>query len=179
MLLQCAVRAVASSLLSQKTACARSRERMYAAMTKRLRADLSLASARFFGARRLWWSRTRWTTSVFIFLAVRFGANGGPKNGGEPRERISLENCIRAYTSGSAYAQFEEGKKGELKQGEYADLSSFRMISPKSPRPVHQNARPPHRRRRPHGVRGSLIRRGRSSVHFLELHSPIFLRAGS
>ena len=117
--------------------------------------------------------------SVFIFLAVRFSANGGPKNGGEPRERISLENCIRAYTSGSAYAQFEEGKKGELKQGEYADLSSFRMISPKSPRPVHQNARPPHRRRRPHGVRGSLIRRGRSSVHFLELHSPIFLRAGS
>jgi predicted amidohydrolase YtcJ len=31
-------------------------------------------------------------------------------------------NCIRAYTSGSAYAQFEEGKKGELKAGEYADF---------------------------------------------------------
>ncbi|MGB6682916.1 MAG: amidohydrolase family protein, partial [Candidatus Acidiferrum sp.] len=26
------------------------------------------------------------------------------------------------YTSGSAYAQFEEGKKGELKVGEYADF---------------------------------------------------------
>jgi predicted amidohydrolase YtcJ len=47
---------------------------------------------------------------------------GGPKNGWEPQEKISLDDCIRAYTSGSAYAQFEEGKKGELKQGEYADF---------------------------------------------------------
>jgi predicted amidohydrolase YtcJ len=47
---------------------------------------------------------------------------GGPKNGWEPQEKISLEDCIRAYTSGSAYAQFEEGKKGELKAGEYADF---------------------------------------------------------
>jgi predicted amidohydrolase YtcJ len=48
--------------------------------------------------------------------------DGGPKHGWEPQERISLEDCIRAYTSGSAYAQFEEGKKGELKPGEYADF---------------------------------------------------------
>jgi hypothetical protein len=47
---------------------------------------------------------------------------GGPRNGWEPQEKISLEDCIRAYTSGSAYAQFEEGKKGELKPGEYADF---------------------------------------------------------
>jgi predicted amidohydrolase YtcJ len=47
---------------------------------------------------------------------------GGPRNGWEPQEKISLEECIRAYTSGSAYAQFEEGKKGELKAGEYADF---------------------------------------------------------
>ncbi|HEY6946396.1 MAG TPA: amidohydrolase [Candidatus Acidoferrum sp.] len=47
---------------------------------------------------------------------------GGPRNGWEPQERISLADCIRAYTSGSAYAQFEEGKKGELKAGEYADF---------------------------------------------------------
>jgi predicted amidohydrolase YtcJ len=47
---------------------------------------------------------------------------GGPKNGWEPQEKISLEDCIRAYTSGSAFAQFEEGKKGELKAGEYADF---------------------------------------------------------
>jgi predicted amidohydrolase YtcJ len=47
---------------------------------------------------------------------------GGPAGGWEPQERISLEDCIRAYTSGSAYAQFEEGKKGVLKAGEFADF---------------------------------------------------------
>jgi len=48
--------------------------------------------------------------------------DGGPRNGWEPKEKISLPDCIRAYTTGSAYAQFEEGKKGELKAGEYADF---------------------------------------------------------
>jgi predicted amidohydrolase YtcJ len=48
--------------------------------------------------------------------------DGGPRNGWGPLEKISLDECIRAYTSGSAYAQFEEGKKGELKPGEYADF---------------------------------------------------------
>lgn len=47
---------------------------------------------------------------------------GGPKGGWEPQEKISLEDCIRAYATGSAYAEFEEGKKGELKAGEYADF---------------------------------------------------------
>jgi hypothetical protein len=39
----------------------------------------------------------------------------------QPQEKISLEDCIRAYTSGSACARFEEGKKGKLKTGEYKD----------------------------------------------------------
>jgi predicted amidohydrolase YtcJ len=47
---------------------------------------------------------------------------GGPKGGWQPQEKISLEDCIRPYTSGSAYAEFQEGKKGELKEGEYADF---------------------------------------------------------
>jgi len=47
---------------------------------------------------------------------------GDPPGGWEPQEKISLEGCIRAYTSGSAYAEFQEGKKGELKAGEYADF---------------------------------------------------------
>ena len=53
---------------------------------------------------------------------TREAAEGGPAGGWEPQEKISLEDCLRAYTSGAAYAEFEEGKKGELKVGEYADF---------------------------------------------------------
>lgn len=48
--------------------------------------------------------------------------DGGPKGGWEPQEKISLGDCIRAYTAGSAYGEFMEGKKGELKPGEFADF---------------------------------------------------------
>jgi predicted amidohydrolase YtcJ len=48
--------------------------------------------------------------------------DGGPQGGWQPQEKISLDDCIRAYTIGSAYAQFEEGKKGQLKPGQYADF---------------------------------------------------------
>jgi predicted amidohydrolase YtcJ len=47
---------------------------------------------------------------------------GGPEGGWQPQEKISLDDCIRAYTTGSAYAQFEDGKKGQLKAGQYADF---------------------------------------------------------
>ena len=53
---------------------------------------------------------------------TRESADGGPPGGWQPQEKLPLDDCIRAYTSGSAYAQFEEGKKGELKVGEYADF---------------------------------------------------------
>ena len=52
----------------------------------------------------------------------RESADGGPAGGWQPQEKLPLDACIHAYTSGSAYAQFEEGKKGELKAGEYADF---------------------------------------------------------
>ena len=47
---------------------------------------------------------------------------GGPAVGWQLQEKISLDDCIRAYTIGSAYAQFEEGKKGDLKVGKFADF---------------------------------------------------------
>jgi len=54
--------------------------------------------------------------------ATRELPGGGPQGGWQPQEKISLEDCIRAYTSGSAYGEFMEGKKGELKAGEFADF---------------------------------------------------------
>src|ERR1700687_2883009 len=48
--------------------------------------------------------------------------DGGPRLGWQTQEKIPLADCIRAYTYGAAYAQFEDGKKGELKAGQYADF---------------------------------------------------------
>lgn len=48
--------------------------------------------------------------------------DGTPPSGWEPQEKISLDECIAAYTTGSAYAEFEEGKKGQILPGQYADI---------------------------------------------------------
>jgi predicted amidohydrolase YtcJ len=47
---------------------------------------------------------------------------GGPQGGWMPQEKLPIENCIRGYTTGSAYAEFMDGKKGELKVGQFADF---------------------------------------------------------
>ncbi len=47
---------------------------------------------------------------------------GGPAGGWQPQEKISLDECIHAYTAGSAYAEFEEGKKGQIAPGQWADI---------------------------------------------------------
>ena len=47
---------------------------------------------------------------------------GGPPGGWQPQEKISLDECIHAYTVGSAYAEFEEGKKGQILPGQLADI---------------------------------------------------------
>ncbi len=47
---------------------------------------------------------------------------GGPAGGWQPQEKISLEECIGDYTTGSAYAEFEESRKGQLKVGQFADF---------------------------------------------------------
>jgi predicted amidohydrolase YtcJ len=53
---------------------------------------------------------------------TRAGADGQPAEGWIPQEKLPLQDCITAYTTGSAYAEFMDGKKGELKVGEYADF---------------------------------------------------------
>lgn len=47
------------------------------------------------------------------------GANPG---GWVPEEKITLEEALTAYTSGSAWAGFTEEKTGTLESGKYADL---------------------------------------------------------
>lgn len=47
---------------------------------------------------------------------------GGPAGGWQPQEKLSLDDCIQSYTTGSAYAEFEEGKKGQLIVGQDADF---------------------------------------------------------
>lgn len=47
---------------------------------------------------------------------------GGPTGGWEPQEKLPRDVCIYDYTAGSAYGEFEENRKGELKAGMFADI---------------------------------------------------------
>jgi len=47
---------------------------------------------------------------------------GGPEGGYVPDEKITVEQAIHAYTLGSAFAEFEENRKGTLAPGKLADL---------------------------------------------------------
>ncbi len=47
---------------------------------------------------------------------------GGPAGGWQPQEKITMDECIHAYTVASAYAEFEDGKKGQIVPGQYADM---------------------------------------------------------
>ena len=50
---------------------------------------------------------------------------GGPPDGWQPKEKISLEQALDCYTRGSAHAQFSEDRKGRLEPGMLADLVVF------------------------------------------------------
>jgi predicted amidohydrolase YtcJ len=58
-----------------------------------------------------------------LYAAVtRQTLSGEPAGGWFPEQRLSIEEAIRAYTMGSAYANFEEKIKGSIEVGKYADL---------------------------------------------------------
>ena len=48
--------------------------------------------------------------------------DGKHPNGWVPEQKITVEEAVRAYTVGSAYAEFQEGVKGSLTPGKLADL---------------------------------------------------------
>ncbi|MBZ5516892.1 MAG: amidohydrolase [Acidobacteriia bacterium] len=58
-----------------------------------------------------------------IYAAVaRATIDGKHRGGWVPEERLTVEEALRAYTTGSAYAAFEEKEKGTLAPGKLADL---------------------------------------------------------
>jgi predicted amidohydrolase YtcJ len=58
-----------------------------------------------------------------VYAAVtRRTLDGKNPNGWVPEQKISVSEALRAYTAGNAYATFDEGKRGTLAPGRYADV---------------------------------------------------------
>lgn len=58
-----------------------------------------------------------------LYAAVsRQDETGDPVGGWQPQERLSIQDAIRCHTFESAYAEFSEKEKGEIKTGMFADL---------------------------------------------------------
>jgi predicted amidohydrolase YtcJ len=58
-----------------------------------------------------------------LYAAVsRQDLEGNPAGGWMPQEKLPMADAIRNYTSESAYAEFSEKEKGEIKIGMFADL---------------------------------------------------------
>ena len=58
-----------------------------------------------------------------LYAAVsRQDISGEPFGGWQPQERLSMADAIRCHTFESAYAEFAEKEKGEIKVGMFADL---------------------------------------------------------
>ena len=60
---------------------------------------------------------------VGLYMAVtRRTSDGKNPNGLEPQEKISIEQALKCYTLNSAYAEFQENKKGSIEPGKLADF---------------------------------------------------------
>ena len=65
-----------------------------------------------------------YATMPNIYCAVtRKDLQGYPIEGYNPDEALSIDEAVRAYTSGSAYCSYEEDRKGKLLPGYYADMT--------------------------------------------------------
>jgi predicted amidohydrolase YtcJ len=54
---------------------------------------------------------------------TRQDPEGKPKGGWHPEQKLSLDETLRGFTSGAAYAAFAEDRLGILKPGYRADLT--------------------------------------------------------
>jgi len=53
---------------------------------------------------------------------TRATLDGKNPDGWVPAQKITVEEAVRGYTAGSAYAEFSEGDKGTLAAGALADI---------------------------------------------------------
>ncbi len=59
---------------------------------------------------------------IYACVTRKLPDGSGPRNGWQPQEHLRAFDCIHDYTVGSAYAQFEEKRKGLLAPGMLADI---------------------------------------------------------
>jgi predicted amidohydrolase YtcJ len=93
---------------------------------KRARTTYAFRSLRDSGARLAFgsdWAVAPATPLEGIYAAVtRRTLDGAHPGGWVPEQKITVEDALRAYTSGSAYASFDEKEKGTLATGKLADF---------------------------------------------------------
>ena len=53
---------------------------------------------------------------------TRATLDGKNPDGWVPKEKITIREAVAAYTSGSAFAEFQECEKGTIARGKLADL---------------------------------------------------------
>ncbi len=69
------------------------------------------------------WNVAEMEPEVGIYTALtRKGLDGKPEGGWIPEQTIDIETAVRSYTINGAYANFQEGNRGSLVPGKYADL---------------------------------------------------------
>jgi predicted amidohydrolase YtcJ len=69
------------------------------------------------------WPVVRPDPRLGVLVAVtRSTPDGLPPGGWYPQERLPLAQALEAYTSGAAYASFDEQRKGRLAGGQLADI---------------------------------------------------------
>src|SRR5262249_11380345 len=54
---------------------------------------------------------------------ARRRADGTPPGGWHPEQRLTLPEAVAAYTSGAAWAEYEEDRRGTIAAGKLADLT--------------------------------------------------------
>ena len=71
---------------------------------------------------------TDWTVAPLNPMLTLYAAttratlDGKNPNGWVPEQKLSIQEAVTAYTSGSAYAEFQEAEKGTIARGKLADL---------------------------------------------------------